>query len=196
MSTLRCFCRWGEKKTRKLRTFALRVDRRATEAKFPKAARPAASNRKNQQQRLKRQNPNEIAELNSTLDLDSGLCSLLNPSPPHKSTREILRCESIWGAECLRFLGCCVQATHHLPHFWRSWRASSIWFWFYFILASFRLFIYSSRFRLGVCLQSGGGRGESHARQAFSISHRCLESLGVVTKRSGPLLLRIRIGYA
>lgn len=82
MSTLRCFCRWGEKKTRKLRTFALRVDRRATEAKFPKAARPAASNRKNQQQRLKRQNPNEIAELNSTLDLDSGLCSLLNPPPP------------------------------------------------------------------------------------------------------------------
>lgn len=72
----------AKKKTRKLRTFALRVDRRATEAKFPKAARPAASNRKNQQQRLKRQNPNEIAELNSTLDLDSGLCSLLNPSPP------------------------------------------------------------------------------------------------------------------
>lgn len=194
MSTLRCFCRWGQKKDEK--TSHVCTSRRPPRNWSEISKGSQASGQQSQKSAAAAEKAkskwNCRAQLNSRFGL--GFMLSFEPLPPHKSTREILRCESIWG--CLRFLGCCVQATHHLPHFWRSWRASSIWFWFYFILASSRLFIYSSRFRLGVCLQSGGGRGESHARQAFSFSHRCLESLGVVTKRSGPLLLRIRIGYA
>lgn len=80
MSTLRCFCRWGQKKDEK--TSHVCTSRRPPRNWSEISKGSQASNRKNQQQRLKRQNPNEIAELNSTLDLDSGLCSLLNPSPP------------------------------------------------------------------------------------------------------------------
>lgn len=153
--TLLCFCR-QKRLTSKFRTFALRLGRRATEAKFSKAI----ANRKNQRRR-QRQNPNGIAELNSTRArapcsvLRAG-CSLSWKSPPKTfSTRGQRARERNLAAE-FKNLGMLIPNTASLYTFFRhfAWRASSIRFCF--ILFSLFDCLFTLRLDLFTIRGSGG----------------------------------------
>jgi len=155
MSTLRWFCRLGQREN-----FArLHFASTAAQLKRNSQKRPAAIANKSATTAEKAKSKwNSRAQLNSRFRTRVYSLSL-----PCKFRRDSLRIRG----RVPKILGMLnFRIPHHFSHFIRSWRASSNWF--YFILA-FPLFIYSSQFRLGVCLQSEiRGRGESHGREAFS----------------------------
>lgn len=159
--TLLCFCR-QKRLTSKFRTFALRLGRRATEAKFSKAI----ANRKNQRRR-QRQNPNGIAELNSTRA--RAPCSVLgalflgNLHQRHSPREGRERASEIWRQNS-RISGCWFQIPHHFTHsFDISLDAlpQSDFVLFYFRSSIVYLLFVS------ICLQSAAVV-ESHGREAFS----------------------------
>jgi len=126
----------------------------------------------NQQQRQKKQNPNGIPELNSTLDFGLGFIRSLFLV----NSAEIL---SEFGAEYPRFLGCWIfeyPITSHILFVLDALPPiDSILFWLshcLFTLLNFGwAFVYNPK-----------SAAEVKAMVA-KLSHRCLKSLGVVTKK-------------